>query len=180
MQINNTMTSTAAMTEVIAHEFGHTMGLLDCNYPACAPGSSLMEENASIDVNGNPVTGVNSVVAQPGPTICDFAAVISAAPDYVCPPPPPPAPSDPPCPPTDGEIQPVCSPIILDIDGKGFNLTSAAGGVSFDISGTGHPVQMAWTAKGADNAFLALPGIDGVVHNGKQLSPSLRAGPSSY
>jgi hypothetical protein len=39
----------------------------------------------------------------------------------------------------------------------------------FDISGTGNPVQMGWTASGADNAFLALPGADGLVHNGKQL-----------
>ena len=28
---------------------------------------------------------------------------------------------------------------------------------------------MGWTAQGADNAFLALPGPDGLVHNGKQL-----------
>jgi hypothetical protein len=61
------------------------------------------------------------------------------------------------------------SPIILDIDGKGFNLTSAAGGVQFDISGTGHPIQMGWTATGAGNAFLALPGADGLVRNGQQL-----------
>jgi hypothetical protein len=53
------------------------------------------------------------------------------------------------------------SPIILDLNGKGFNLTSAAGGVLFDISGTGNPVQMGWIASGADNAFLALPGTTG-------------------
>jgi hypothetical protein len=28
---------------------------------------------------------------------------------------------------------------------------------------------MGWIAPGADNAFLALPGADGLVHNGKQL-----------
>lgn len=28
---------------------------------------------------------------------------------------------------------------------------------------------MGWTAQGADNAFLALPGPDGLVHNGRQL-----------
>jgi len=28
---------------------------------------------------------------------------------------------------------------------------------------------MAWTAKGIKNAFLALPGLDGLVHNGQQL-----------
>jgi hypothetical protein len=39
----------------------------------------------------------------------------------------------------------------------------------FDISGTGYPIQMGWTAKDSDNEFLALPGTDGLVHNGKQL-----------
>lgn len=61
------------------------------------------------------------------------------------------------------------SPILVDTSGTGFSLTSAANGVVFDISGTGHPIQMAWTALGADNAFLALPTADGLVHDGTQL-----------
>jgi len=64
---------------------------------------------------------------------------------------------------------PCGSPIILDITGKGFNLTSAQNGVMFDITGVGQLWQMGWTAQDADNAFLALPGPDGLVHNGKQL-----------
>jgi hypothetical protein len=39
----------------------------------------------------------------------------------------------------------------------------------FDITGTGHSVQLAWTARDSRNAFLALPGADGLVHNGMQL-----------
>jgi hypothetical protein len=66
-------------------------------------------------------------------------------------------------------IAPTCSPIIIDTEGEGFHLTSAAAGVSFDIAGNGHPVQIAWTASGFHNAFLALPGADGLVHNGKEL-----------
>lgn len=61
------------------------------------------------------------------------------------------------------------SPILIDVNGKGFFLTSAQAGVRFDMSGTGNPVQMGWTAGGADNAFLALPGADGTVHDGTQL-----------
>lgn len=69
-----------------------------------------------------------------------------------------------------GSTCPGCpSPIILDLNGRGFDLTNAACGVLFDITGSGNPVQVAWTALGADNAFLALPGPDGMVHNGKQL-----------
>lgn len=61
------------------------------------------------------------------------------------------------------------SPIVIDLSGKGFQLTDAKNGVSFDISGTGSPVQMGWTQAGVQNAFLALPGPDGLVHSGKEL-----------
>jgi hypothetical protein len=61
------------------------------------------------------------------------------------------------------------SPIIIDVGGQGFHLTDAVNGVRFDISGTGHAVQIGWTAVDSDNAFLALPGSDGLVHNGKEL-----------
>jgi hypothetical protein len=70
------------------------------------------------------------------------------------------------------------SPIVLDISGKGFSLTDAQHGVLFD-PGIGRQVQMAWTAKGADNAFLALPGKDGVVNNGKELFGNLTPQPAS-
>jgi hypothetical protein len=104
----------------------------------------------------------------------------TVAPDYLCLPPSPPPGGDDPCPPSiDGSIDPVCSPIVLDIGGKGFNLTSAEGGVLFDIKGNGHPIQMGWTAIGADNAFLALPGPDGLVHNGKQLFGNFTSQPPS-
>jgi hypothetical protein len=71
------------------------------------------------------------------------------------------------------------SPIIIDLSGNGFALTNAENGVAFDISGSGLPVQMGWTAKGADNAFLALPGDDGEVHNGQQLFGSFTPQPKS-
>lgn len=64
---------------------------------------------------------------------------------------------------------PCGSPIILDITGKGYNLTSDTQGVMFDISGNGQLWQMSWTAQDANNAFLTLPGTDGLVHNGQQL-----------
>jgi hypothetical protein len=64
---------------------------------------------------------------------------------------------------------PCTSPIILDITGDGYSLTDAAHGVMFDMSGDGKLWQIGWTAEGANNAFLALPGLDGLVHNGQQL-----------
>jgi len=61
------------------------------------------------------------------------------------------------------------TPIIIDTTGKGFSLTDAVDGVTFDIKANGHPIQIGWTARGSTNAFLALPEADGLVHNGKDL-----------
>jgi hypothetical protein len=49
----------------------------------------------------------------------------------------------------------------------------------FDISGTNNPIQMGWTASGGANAFLALPGADGLVHSGKQLFGNFTPQPPS-
>lgn len=136
MTINSMVTDSAAITEVIAHEFGHTFGLADCDFPSCPVGSSVMEAGA-------PVSSANSLVCAPGPISCDIAVVLSIAPDYLCPPPSPP-PSDPPpdCPPDNGDPQPICfrncpsgcpSLIVMDLDGGGFFLTDAGHGVFFDI-----------------------------------------------
>jgi hypothetical protein len=79
-----------------------------------------------------------------------------------------------------GKDGPPCgSPIILDLNGKGFALTDAAHGVKFDISGTGSPVQMGWTAPGADNAFLCLPDSDGKCDDGKDLFGNFTPQPHS-
>jgi len=62
------------------------------------------------------------------------------------------------------------SPIVIDTEGEGFHLTSAADGVTFDIRGDGHPIQIAWTAAGSHNAFLALDrNGDGKITSGKEL-----------
>src|SRR5205807_913931 len=62
------------------------------------------------------------------------------------------------------------SPVIIDTEGEGFHLTSATNGVSFDIRGDGHPVQIAWTAPGSHNAFLVLDrNGDGKISSGKEL-----------
>ncbi|HKF20544.1 MAG TPA: hypothetical protein VKE93_03180 [Candidatus Angelobacter sp.] len=86
---------------------------------------------------------------------------------------------DDPCPPFNGNEAPDCSPIIIDTEREGFHLTSAVTGVAFDISGTGKPVQIAWTDPHFRNAFLALPGSDGLVHSGKELFGNFTSQPQS-
>ena len=48
------------------------------------------------------------------------------------------------------------SPILVDVEGHGFHLTSQADGVLFDFSGAGHKEQVAWTNPRFGNAWLAL------------------------
>lgn len=71
------------------------------------------------------------------------------------------------------------SPILIDTSGWGFFLTDAKGGVLFDILGTGRPIQIAWTAPGAQNAFLCLPDASGNCNSGKQLFGNVTPQPAS-
>jgi len=195
---NIPLTFPNVMTEVIAHEIGHTVGLNDCS--GCDIYSNVMVTN----VPGVPTwTGTQG---QPGPTSCDTNVMILVAPDYACPPPPPPPP---PCPDPNaschadlGEVPadyftypssgcpagmflsglcctPPPSPIIIDVNGDGFELTSAADGVMFDISGTGHPIQIAWTAFRSDDAWLCLPDTYGKCDDGKDLFGNFTPQPPS-
>lgn len=72
--------------------------------------------------------------------------------------------------PGSGGYSPNCSPIVIDLTGDGFKLTDAQQGVRFDIGGNGHPLQIAWTSRGAANAFLCLDrNGNGTIDSGKEL-----------
>jgi len=86
----------------------------------------------------------------------------------------------PPCDLREGPQSGPCSPIIVDTDGRGFNLTDAKSGVKFDITGTNHPIQIAWTASGSQNAFLAIDlNHNGKIDSGKELFGNFSPQPMS-
>lgn len=59
------------------------------------------------------------------------------------------------CDPSSGLCMPH-SPVLVDVQGDGFALTDAAGGVDFAMTATGARIRVAWTAAGSDDAWLAL------------------------
>jgi len=77
------------------------------------------------------------------------------------------------CPNCDSHPQPWTggeSPIIIDVLGNGYDLTSVEDGVNFDISPGGKIERTAWTHGYSDDAFLVLDrNGDGLITNGVEL-----------
>jgi hypothetical protein len=158
-----------ALTEMMAHEIGHTFGLDDCD--SCTAGSSVMTNADSMD---------DTTSGRPDPSPCDQAAATAAG-NYSgtggggvgfidCP--------DGFRPNLDGGCNP--SPIIIDVDGSGFQLTDADQGVLFDMFNNESPVRVAWTVSGSTNAFLALDGNgNGQIDNSAELFGNLTPQPRS-
>lgn len=65
---------------------------------------------------------------------------------------------------------PYTSPIVVDLDGDGFDLTSSAGGVSFNLNNIGGREKIAWTSAYSNDSWLALDrNGNGIIDDGTEL-----------
>jgi len=65
--------------------------------------------------------------------------------------------------------------ILIDTDGSGFHLTSAADGLHWDFYANHHPIHLAWTTPGSTNGWLAMPDKSGRITSARQMFSNVAA-----
>ena len=72
------------------------------------------------------------------------------------------------------------SPILIDVDGSGFQMTDAVNGVLYDFYGIQQKLQISWTSRGSTNAWLVLDrNANGVIDSAKEMFGNITPQPRS-
>ena len=144
--------------DAITHEIGHVYGLANAEDPggACfgtimgsrAIGGTREITSAACDVaNAKDYTSFEWDLDHPPPPYCDGSCPVPCE-HGVCPE----------------------SPIIIDLDGRGAELSGLDDPVQFDISASGSRDTIGWTARGSRTAFLCLDlNTNGQIDSGREL-----------
>lgn len=164
------------------HEIGHTMGLDEADMPggSCCPQTdNLTVMNGPCGTNDSAITnGKTNMPVNVQPCDNDTINVIYPPPscgggggfEIVV------------CLPDRGEgfAEQCSSPIVIDTQGNGFDLTNASNGVDFDIDGDGLQERLAWTSQGSDDTWLVLDrNFNQIIDDGTEMFGNFTPQPSS-